>query len=68
MPRPAPARRARRRRRYTIEPVTPIERYLDAVAPARDAVRAGGLTKAVIAREIAVTADRPIDATACCSG
>jgi isochorismate synthase len=46
---------------YTIEPVTPVEQYLAAVGAARDAVRAGALTKAVIAREIAVTADRPID-------
>ena len=46
---------------YTIEPVTPVEHYLGAVAAAREAVRAGQLTKAVIAREIAVEADRPID-------
>jgi menaquinone-specific isochorismate synthase len=46
---------------YTIEPITPVERYLAAVAAVRDAVRAGSLTKAVIARQIAVTADRPID-------
>ena len=46
---------------YTIEPVTPVEHYLAAVRTARDAVRRGGLTKAVIAREIAVTADHPID-------
>ena len=46
---------------YAIEPVTPIEHYLAAVAATRDAVRDGRLTKAVIAREIAVTADRPID-------
>jgi isochorismate synthase len=46
---------------YTIEPVTPIEHYLAAVAATRDAVRDGRLTKAVIAREIAITADRPID-------
>ncbi len=46
---------------YTIEPVTPLERYLDAVAAVRDAVRSGDITKAVIAREIAVTSDRPID-------
>ena len=31
------------------------------MASVRDAVRAGSLTKAVIARQIAVTADRPID-------
>ena len=41
--------------------MTPVEHYLAAVAAARDAVRDGQLTKAVIAREIAVTADRPID-------
>lgn len=46
---------------YRIEPVTPVERYLDAVDAARKAVRDGSLTKAVIAREIAVVADRPID-------
>jgi isochorismate synthase len=46
---------------YRIEPVTPVEQYLDAVRAARAAVRGGGLTKAVIAREIAVVADRPID-------
>jgi isochorismate synthase len=46
---------------YRIEPVTPVEQYLDAVKAARDAVRDGVLTKAVIAREIAVVADRPID-------
>ena len=41
--------------------MTPVDDYLGAVAAARDAVRDGRLTKAVIAREIAVTADRPID-------
>jgi len=46
---------------YGIAPVTPVEGYLGAVAHVRDAVRSGALTKAVIAREIAVTADRPID-------
>ena len=46
---------------YRIDPVTPIATYLAAVEAARDAVRAGSLTKADIAREIAVTADRPID-------
>ena len=49
------------RRRFTIEPVTPVDDYLAAVVAARDAVRDGRLTKAVIAREIAVEADRPID-------
>jgi isochorismate synthase len=46
---------------YSIEPAVTVERYLAAVATARDAVRAGELTKAVIARPIVVTADRPID-------
>jgi menaquinone-specific isochorismate synthase len=46
---------------YRIDPVTPTATYLDAVVAARDAVRAGRLTKAVIAREIAVTASRPFD-------
>ena len=53
---PAPSASA-----YTIEPVTPVDDYLAAVVAARDAVRDGRLTKAVIAREIAVEADRPID-------
>ncbi len=46
---------------YRIEPVTPTMTYLHAVETVRDAVRRGKLTKAVIAREIAVVADRPID-------
>ena len=41
---------------YTIEPVTPIDTYLDAVATVRDEVRAERLLKAVIAREIRVVA------------
>ncbi|CAN5774741.1 isochorismate synthase [soil metagenome] len=46
---------------YRIDAVTPVEHYLDAVRAARDAVRNGVLVKAVIAREIRVTAGRPID-------
>ena len=46
---------------YSIEPGADIECYLEAVATARDAVRAGDLTKAVIARPIVVTASTPID-------
>ena len=38
-----------------------IEHYLTAVAMARDAVRAGALVKAVIARPITVSSDQPID-------
>jgi len=44
-----------------IEAVTPIDTYLAAVAAARDAVAAGRITKAVIAREIAVRCATPID-------
>ena len=46
---------------YRIEQVTPPATYLAAVDAAREAVRAGRLTKAVIAREIAVVASRPFD-------
>lgn len=46
---------------YTLGSAGPIEGYLDAVATARDAVRDGSLTKAVIARPITVTADRAMD-------
>ena len=46
---------------YTIRSGVDIDVYLDAVAQARDAVVAGQLDKAVIARPIFVEADRPID-------
>jgi menaquinone-specific isochorismate synthase len=46
---------------YTLRPLVAVEHYLDAVAAARDAVRAGQLEKAVIARPIAVESDQPID-------
>ncbi len=46
---------------YSIAPVTPMPQYLNAVERVRDAVRSGWLTKAVIAREIEVTAGQPID-------
>jgi menaquinone-specific isochorismate synthase len=46
---------------FTVGAVAPVEQYLDAVIAARDAVRAGRLAKAVIARELRVTSDRPID-------
>lgn len=55
-PRPAP-----RANSFTVAPLTPIDRYLDAVLAARDAVRSGQLTKAVIAREVEVASDSPID-------
>lgn len=46
---------------FEIRPVTPPEVYLDAVIAARDAVRRGDLTKAVIARCIEVVSSRPFD-------
>jgi isochorismate synthase EntC len=46
---------------YTIEPGVAVEHYLAAVEAARDSVRRGELTKAVIARPIHVRASAPID-------
>ncbi|MEO5900710.1 MAG: isochorismate synthase [Ilumatobacteraceae bacterium] len=54
--RPAPTAHA-----YSVRPRTPVAHYLAAVATARDAVRAGALEKAVIAREVEVTCDAAID-------
>ncbi len=55
-PRPVP-----RAQQFTVQPLTPVDRYLAAVTAARDAVRDGRLTKAVIAREVQVSSDEPID-------
>lgn len=46
---------------YHLAPVTPVDTYLAAVAAARDAVGDERILKAVIAREISVTAAAPID-------
>ena len=46
---------------YRVAPKTAVGHYLDAVVQARDAVRAGSIQKAVIARDIEVHADDPID-------
>lgn len=46
---------------FSIRQVTPIDVYLQAVMSARDAVRRGELTKAVIARAIEVTSTSPFD-------
>jgi menaquinone-specific isochorismate synthase len=54
--RPAP-----KAQRFDVGPLTPIDQYLAAVIAARDAVRAGSLLKAVIAREVSVRSDEPID-------
>lgn len=47
--------------RFSIGAAAPVEQYLTAVATARDAVAGGELAKAVIAREVMVESDRPID-------
>ena len=46
---------------FSIEPAVDVEHYLAAVATARDAVRDGDLTKAVIARPIIVRSGARID-------
>jgi isochorismate synthase len=46
---------------FAVSPGVPVETYLKAVAAARDAVRAGEITKAVIARDIVIRSDAPID-------
>jgi isochorismate synthase len=46
---------------FSLSPKTPVDHYLAAVAAARDAVRAGRMTKAVIAREVVITCDGDID-------
>lgn len=46
---------------FTVEPLMKVDDYLAAVAAARDAVRAGVLRKAVIARDIRVTSNSPVD-------
>ena len=46
---------------YELRPAVDPEHYLAAVAAARDAVAAGRLAKAVIARPVVVSCDRPID-------
>lgn len=57
----ASARPRPRAQPFTVAPLTAVEQYLAAVASARDAVRDGALTKAVIAREVIVTSPEPID-------
>jgi menaquinone-specific isochorismate synthase len=46
---------------FHVRPVTPVDQYLRAVRAAREAVRNGHLHKAVIAREVEVLSDAPID-------
>ena len=46
---------------YDIRPTVDVAHYLRAVESARDMVRIGEIVKAVIARPITVSSDRPID-------
>jgi menaquinone-specific isochorismate synthase len=46
---------------FSITPGVAIDHYLAAVAAARDAVQAGRMDKAVIARPIVVESDQPVD-------
>jgi menaquinone-specific isochorismate synthase len=46
---------------WSIRPGVDVDRYLAAVAAARDAVREGRMRKAVVARPIVVESDRAID-------
>ena len=46
---------------FTVGPITSVETYLTAVTAARDAVRRGEITKAVIARDVRVVGSSPID-------
>jgi isochorismate synthase len=49
---------------FSVRPGVPIETYLAAVAAGRDAVQRGHLTKVVIARDVFISADRPLDVRA----
>ncbi|TRZ74732.1 MAG: isochorismate synthase [Actinobacteria bacterium] len=46
---------------FTVTPGVDVNTYLHAVTCARDAVRNGTITKAVIARDVFVASDKPID-------
>ena len=56
-----PQRPSPRAQTFIVAPLTDIDRYLAAVVTARNAVRDGRLTKAVIAREVTVTSPEQID-------
>jgi menaquinone-specific isochorismate synthase len=46
---------------FRVAPLSPVPQYLETVARARDTVQSGALKKVVIARDIEVTADEPIN-------
>ena len=49
---------------FSVAPGVSLDTYLAAVTCGRDAVRAGEMTKVVIARDIIITADKPLDVRA----
>lgn len=49
---------------FSVTPGVSLDTYLAAVTSGRDAVRAGEMTKVVIARDIIITADKPLDVRA----
>ena len=49
---------------FSVRPGVPIDTYLAAVTAGRDAVQRGDMTKVVIARDIIITADKPLDVRA----
>ena len=49
---------------FSVRPGVPVDTYLAAVVAGRDAVRAGTITKVVIARDVFVTAEKPLDVRA----
>ena len=57
----APTRPTPSGNEFTVRPGVSIEQYLGAVASIRDAVRAGDITKAVVARDVIIEARHPID-------
>lgn len=46
---------------FSVRQSTPVDSYLAAVTAARDAVRSGDVTKVVIARDIEIEAEQPLD-------
>lgn len=49
---------------FSVAPGVSLDTYLAAVTAGRDAVRSGEMTKVVIARDIIITADKPLDVRA----
>ena len=46
---------------FVVEPIMPVDTYLETVATARDAVATGSMNKVVIARDISVNSSTPLN-------